>query len=93
MSPEGKLFSEGVEDRRIFSWGLESRVKVETGDIREMTPDELFDINTLYNNYYFHVDDRVTVLNHIGSFLKPGGFLLLTTCCQGGGLGTEALNL
>jgi hypothetical protein len=25
--------------------------------------------------------------------LKPGGSLLLTTCCQGGNLGMEALNL
>jgi hypothetical protein len=35
----------------------------------------------------------VTLLKRIGRFLKPGGFLLLTTCCQGGSLGTEALNL
>jgi SAM-dependent methyltransferase len=78
----------------LRGWGLESRVKVETGDIREKVPDEPFDIATLYNNiYYFPVGERVRVLSHIGSFLKPGGFLLLTTCCQGGSLGAEALNL
>ena len=27
------------------------------------------------------------------AFLEPGGALLLTTCCQGGNLGIEALNL
>ena len=76
------------------SWGLESRVKIETGDIREKVPDEPFDIATLYNNiYYFPVEERVMLLDHIGSFLKPGGFLLLTTCCQGGSLAAEALNL
>jgi SAM-dependent methyltransferase len=78
----------------LRGWGLESRIKVETGDIREKTPDEPFDIATLYNNiYYFPVEERVTLLKHIVSFLRPGGFLLLTTCCQGGSLGAEALNL
>ena len=78
----------------LRGWGLESRVKVETLDIREKVPGEPFDIATLYNNiYYFPVAERVTLLKHIGSFLRPGSFLLVTTCCQGGSLGTEALNL
>lgn len=78
----------------LRNWRLEDRVKVETGDIREKRPTELFDIATLYNNiYYFPVEDRVSLLRHIADFLKPGGFLLLTTCCQGGSLGSEALNL
>jgi len=69
-------------------------VKIEAGDIREKSPDALFDIATLYNNiYYCPVAERVTLLKHIGSFIRPGGFLLLTTCCQGGSLGSEALNL
>jgi cyclopropane fatty-acyl-phospholipid synthase-like methyltransferase len=78
----------------LRGWGLEFRVKVETGDIREKAPNEPFDIATLYNNiYYFPVEERVNLLQHIGNFLRPGGFLLLTTCCQGGSLGAEALNL
>lgn len=78
----------------LREWGLEKRVKVETGDIREKSTDAAFDIATLYNNiYYFPVAERVTLLKRIGSFISPGGFLLLTTCCQGGSLGTEALNL
>jgi hypothetical protein len=69
-------------------------VKVETGDIREKAPDEPFDIATLYNNiYYFPIEERVTLLDHIGSSFRPGGFLLLTTCCQGGSLAAGALNL
>ncbi|HVO62378.1 MAG TPA: class I SAM-dependent methyltransferase [Terriglobales bacterium] len=78
----------------LRGWGLENRVKVKTGDIRDKVPDEPFDVATLYNNiYYFPVEERVTLLRHIGRFLRPGGFLLLTTCCQGGSLGAEALNL
>jgi 4-hydroxy-2,2'-bipyrrole-5-carbaldehyde O-methyltransferase len=80
--------------RNLRGWGLESRVKIVAGDIREKTPEELFDIATLYNNiYYFPIEERVATLKHIGSFLTQGGFLLLTTCCQGGGVGAEALNL
>lgn len=80
--------------KNLRSWGLDSRLKVETGDIREKKPDVPFDIATLYNNiYYFPVEERVALLDHIGSFLRPGGFLLLTTCCQGGSVATEALNL
>ena len=78
----------------LRDWGLENRVKIETGDIREKAPDEPFDIATLYNNiYYFPVEERAALLERIAGFLKPGGFLLLTTCCQGGSVATEALNL
>ena len=83
-----------VARRNIVEWGLGTRVQIEAGDIRDRTPTERFDIVTLYNNiYYFPVDERVALLRHIGEFLKPGGFLLLTTCCQGGSLGVEVLNL
>lgn len=83
-----------VARANLRDWGLEGRVQVEEGDIRSKTPGELFDIATLYNNiYYFPVEERVALLQHVASFLKPGGFLLLTTCCQGGSLGTEGLNL
>lgn len=78
----------------LRDWGLADRVQVEEGDIRAKTPREPYDIATLYNNiYYFPVADRVALLRHIAGFLKPGGFLLLTTCCQGGSLAVEALNL
>jgi 4-hydroxy-2,2'-bipyrrole-5-carbaldehyde O-methyltransferase len=83
-----------VARENLRSWNLEGRVKVEDGDFRARTPGELFDIATLYNNiYYFPVEERVALLKRICSFLRPGGFLLLTTCCQGGSLGVEALNL
>ena len=78
----------------LRAWGMEDRVKIEDGDFRAKTPSEQFNIATLYNNiYYFPVEERVPLLERIRGFLKPGGFLLLTTCCQGGSLGLEALNL
>jgi SAM-dependent methyltransferase len=83
-----------VARRNIEEWGLNERVRIEAADVRNKVPDERFDIVTLYNNiYYFPVEDRVSLLRHIGGFIKAGGFLLLTTCCQGGSLGVEVLNL
>ena len=78
----------------IAEWGLQGRVRIETGDIRLKSPEECFSIVTLYNNiYYFPVESRVSLLQHIRQFIKPNGFLLLITCCQGGSLGVEVLNL
>lgn len=83
-----------VARRNISEWGLQERVRIEVGDIRLKAPDERFNIVTLYNNiYYFPVESRVALLQHIRQFIKPGGFLLLITCCQGGSLGVEVLNL
>lgn len=83
-----------IARRNIQDWGLQDRVKIEVGDIRNKKPDEYFDIVTLYNNiYYFPFDERISLLGNIKKFLKPGGLLLLTTGCQGGNLGIELLNL
>ncbi len=83
-----------VARRNISDWGLEERVKIELGDIRLRVPGDRFNIVTLYNNiYYFPVESRVSLLQHIRQFIQPGGFLLLITCCQAGSLGVEVLNL
>jgi SAM-dependent methyltransferase len=80
--------------KNIDQWGLQGKCRIETADIRERTPEQLFEIATLFNNiYYFPVADRINLLAHIMKFIRPGGFLLLTSCCQGGSLGVEALNL
>jgi SAM-dependent methyltransferase len=83
-----------MAQQNLKSWGLADRVKVEVGDFRAREAGERFDIATLYNNiYYFPVEERVALLERVAKFLKPGGFLLLTTLCQGGSVAGEALNL
>ncbi len=80
--------------RNIQSWNLQERVRIESGDIREKSFEHPFDIVTLYNNiYYFPVPERVALLEHVRKYLKPGGFLVLTTGCQGGQATMEILNL
>jgi 4-hydroxy-2,2'-bipyrrole-5-carbaldehyde O-methyltransferase len=83
-----------LAQKNVDKWGLQGRCRIETADIRERQPEQLFEIATLFNNiYYFPVAGRISLLAHIMKFIRPGGFLLLTTCCQGGSLGVEALNL
>ena len=93
----GLELQENVADvarKNIEAWGLQARVAIEAVDVRKKEPDERFDVVTLYNNiYYFEVEDRVALLRHIKGFIKAGGFLLVTTCCQGGSLPVEVLNL
>ncbi len=83
-----------LTQENIAAWGLQERVRLVQGDIRHLTFEEKFDIVTLYNNiYYFPVADRVALLERLRGFLKPGGFLVLTTACQGGQPLSELLNL
>jgi SAM-dependent methyltransferase len=78
----------------IRSWGLAGRVRIEVGDVRDWQAEETFDVVTLYNNiYYFPVGERVALLGGLRRFLGAGGMLVVTTSCQGGSVGVEALNL
>lgn len=80
--------------KKLGDWNLADRITVETIDVRERTPDAAFDLVTLHNNiYYFPVESRLRVLEHLRGFLKPNGCLLLTTGCRGGSLSIEFLNL
>jgi cyclopropane fatty-acyl-phospholipid synthase-like methyltransferase len=80
--------------QNIETWELRDRVSIEIGDVRAVPVEPSFDLVTFYNNiYYFAVEERVALLTRIHGLLKPGGALLITTCCQGGSLGIEALNL
>lgn len=91
-----ELQAEVAETARqnIQQWGLQDRVRIEIGDVRDWASHEAFDIVTLYNNiYYFPVEERVPLLRHVRTFLKAESTLLLTTSCQGGSVGIEALNL
>jgi SAM-dependent methyltransferase len=78
----------------ISGWNLATRVAIECGDVTRRNPEPVFDVATLHQNiYYFPVQSRVTVLRHVRGFLKPGGRLLLTTFCQGRGIGGGVLSL
>ena len=90
LQPE--VAAEAAENMAV--WGIADRVETRQGDIRTLDLEPQFDLVTLHNNiYYFPEDERTAVLRHARSLLAPGGKLLLTTSCQGGGLSLEVLNL
>jgi 4-hydroxy-2,2'-bipyrrole-5-carbaldehyde O-methyltransferase len=90
LQPE--VAAEAAENMAV--WGLADRVETRQGDLRDLDLEPQFDLVTLHNNiYYFPEDERVAVLRHARKLLAPGGRLLLTTSCQGGGLSLEVLNL
>jgi 4-hydroxy-2,2'-bipyrrole-5-carbaldehyde O-methyltransferase len=80
--------------RNVTEWRLTGRVSIEDGDVRKRLAVPEFDLATLHNNiYYFPVSERISLLKHARGFLKPGGKILITTACAGGGPITEILNL
>ncbi len=83
-----------VAAANLRAWGLDSRARVEKGDVRERVPERVFDLVTMHNNiYYFPVDERVALFEHVARFLVPGGRLVLTTGCSGGSVGMQLLDL
>jgi len=80
--------------RNIQAWGLANRTTIEHADVRNYLTDQKFDLVTLHQNiYYFPVDERENLFRHLIKYLKPTGQLLLTSVCQGGGPGLQALNI
>lgn len=78
----------------VEAWGLGDRVSIEGGDVRDRVAEPEFDIVTLHQNiYYFPVGERVRLLTHLAGFLRPGGRLLVTTICRGGGAAAAGLDL
>lgn len=83
-----------VARANLADWGVGERAVVEVQDIRQRPQEAVFDLATLHNNiYYFAVDERVALLRHVRGFLKPGGRVLLTTGCRGGGAAMSVLSL
>ena len=83
-----------IARENLKKWGLSNPIEISVGDIRTIPIESKFDAATLHNNiYYFSAEERVSVLGRIREFLRDGGDLLITTCCQGGNIGIEALNL
>ena len=83
-----------MANRNLDTWGLKDRAHVELCDVRHYETDAEFDLVTLQNNiYYFPVNERVELLKLLGSFLKPGGKLLVTTGCRGGSPTMQVLDI
>jgi len=83
-----------VAQRNIQAWELENRVTIEHADVRNYSSGQKFDLITLHQNiYYFPVQERENLFQRLKEFLKPGGQVLLTSVCQGGGPGVQALNI
>ena len=62
--------------------------------MRNYSSSQKFDLVTLHQNiYYFPVSERENLLRHLKEYLKSGGQILLTSACQGGGPGIQALNI
>ena len=83
-----------VARSNIQAWGLEDRTTIEHADVRNYSTSQKFDLVTLHQNiYYFPVQERENLFRHLKEYLKPGGQVLLTSACQGGGPGIQGLNL
>lgn len=78
----------------IRDWGLADRVAIEHCDVRKYDTDRKFDLITFHQNiYYFLPAERVALARQVLRLLKPGGRLLITTICQGGGPAAQILNI
>lgn len=80
--------------RNIADWGLADRVRIEVGDIRDLTGHGEYDLVTLHQNiYYFPAAEQPALLAHLRTFLAPGGTLLVTSAVRGAGQATAGLDL
>jgi SAM-dependent methyltransferase len=80
--------------RNIQAWGLQDRTTIEHCDVRKYASSQKFDLVTLHQNiYYFPVQEREDLCQHLKAYLKPGGQVLFTSACQGGGPGIQGLNI
>lgn len=78
----------------LAALGLEARVTVEAGDIRERTGEASFDLVTLHNAiYYFATAERAALFASLRAFLRPGGRLVVTSSLRGGSAGMQLLDL
>ena len=78
----------------LEEWGLADRVTVEVCDVRRYTVGEPFDLLTFYNLiYYFPEDERLDLLRHLHSLLKPGGRLALASLTPHRSPGIQTMDL
>lgn len=75
-------------------WQIEDRVTIKHIDVRQYKADEQFDIITFFNLiYYFPENERTNLLRNLGSLLKNGGQLILTTLCPANDPSIQLMNL
>lgn len=78
----------------ISEWGLDDRVEIISGDVRDLEPQSTFDLVTLHQNiYYFRDVEQVALLEHVRTFLNPGGTLLITSIIRDSGISSATLDL
>jgi SAM-dependent methyltransferase len=78
----------------IQEWGLGGRVSLLHGDVRDLVPDQPFDMLTMHNLiYYFPKKERVDTLSRLRALLKPGGRIVLTTLCNASVPSIKVMNL
>jgi SAM-dependent methyltransferase len=80
--------------KNMEEWGLTDRASIEHADVRNYSSGQKFDLVTLHQNiYYFSVQERGNLFRRLKEYLKPGGQVLITSACQGGGPGIQGLNI
>ena len=80
--------------KNAIIWQIEDRVNIEHIDIRQYQTDQQFDIVTFFNLiYYFPENERTNLLRNLGSLLKTGGQLILTTLCPTNDPSIQLMNL
>lgn len=80
--------------KNMEEWGLLDRASIEHADVRNYSSGQKFDLVTLHQNiYYFPIQERGNLFQHLKEYLKPGGQVLVTSACQGGGPSIQGLNI
>ena len=83
-----------VAQRETAAAGLEDRVSIHAGDVRDAPLPEALDTILLANLlYYLPEEDRGPVLSRLANALAPGGRLLVAGYCSGGGVGSNILDV
>lgn len=74
---------------RCRALGLETRVKFRHGDLMDLKADRYFD--AVYSrDVLLHVENKIELFGLLLRALKPGGRLLITDYCRGGGTLSQA---
>jgi 2-polyprenyl-3-methyl-5-hydroxy-6-metoxy-1,4-benzoquinol methylase len=75
-------------------WRIDHRVTIKHIDVRHFQSDTPFDIVTFFNLiYYFPENERTDLLRNLGSLVRPGGKLILTTLCPANDPSIQLMNL